>query len=273
MRCVRAGGRALGLEHHGVRLPYIPPFLQKHDGFVLSLGQFQQWVAAQVMATGAAQIWPASPVAAPLFGEGDARVTGVRLVDQGTDARGVPGDAYAPGMDVFADLTVVGDGPIGAVGHALDARFGVAGRPRQRDEWALGMKMVVDLRDDVDLAPGTVIHTSVIPSRRSSGSSTCSRRAPCRSASSCRRGSTAPCAPRTATCSTGCCTRGCGAGSRAARCARGARSRCRNRDGAASRTSSATASRASARDRAARTRSAARAWTRRGRRGRSSPKA
>lgn len=159
---LRTGGRLLGVDRHGVRLPYIPPFLRKHDGVVLSLGQFQQWVAGQVMASGAAQIWPASPVAGPLFADDGARVTGVRMVDQGTDLRGAPTDAYAPGMDVFADLTVVGDGPIGAVGQALDAKFGLPDG-HVRDEWALGMKMVVDLRDDVDLAPGTVIHTIGYP--------------------------------------------------------------------------------------------------------------
>jgi electron-transferring-flavoprotein dehydrogenase len=159
---LRAGGRLLGVDRHAVRLPYIPPFLQKHDGIVCSLGQFNQWVAGQVMATGAAQVWPASPVAAPILDDDGARVAGVRLVDQGTDAQGRPGPGYAPGMDVFADLTVVGDGPVGAVGRALDERFGMP-RGHVRDEWALGMKMVVDLRDGLELQPGTVIHTLGYP--------------------------------------------------------------------------------------------------------------
>jgi electron-transferring-flavoprotein dehydrogenase len=157
----RLGG-ILGVNDHGIRLPWIPPFLHKHDGFVFSLGQFNQWVAGQVMATGAAQIWPTSPVAAPLFGEDGRRVTGVRLVDQGTDLAGAPSAGYTPGMDVFAELTVVGDGPVGAVGRALDERLGMP-EGHVRDEWALGMKIVVDLRDDVDLAPGTVIHTMGYP--------------------------------------------------------------------------------------------------------------
>ena len=159
---LRAGGGLLGVERDAVRLPYIPPFLRKHDGFVCSLGQFSGWVAGQVMATGAAQVWPASPVAAPLLAVDGARVTGVRMVDQGTDARGAPGPGYTPGMDVFADLTVVGDGPVGAVGRALDERFGMPDG-HVRDEWALGMKMVVDLRDDLELEPGTVIHTLGYP--------------------------------------------------------------------------------------------------------------
>jgi electron-transferring-flavoprotein dehydrogenase len=155
-------GRVLGVKDHGIRLPWIPPFMHKHDGFVFSLGQFNQWVADQVMATGAAQIWPTSPVAAPLFGDDGRLVTGVRLVDQGTDLAGAPSAGYTPGMDVFADLTVVGDGPVGAVGRALDERLGMP-EGHVRDEWALGMKMVVDLRDDVELAPGTVIHTVGYP--------------------------------------------------------------------------------------------------------------
>jgi electron-transferring-flavoprotein dehydrogenase len=65
-------------------------------------------------------------------------------------------------MDVHPALTVVGDGPVGAVGRALDAKFGMpAGHVR--DEWALGMKMVVDLRDGVELKPGTVLHTFGFP--------------------------------------------------------------------------------------------------------------
>jgi electron-transferring-flavoprotein dehydrogenase len=152
----------IGAQHHAMRLPYIPPFMRKHDGLVCSLGQFSQWVAGQVMATGAAQVWPASPVAAPILAENGTRVTGLRMVDQGTDARGMPVAGYTPGMDVFADLTVVGDGPVGAVGRALDERFGLP-KDHLRDEWALGMKMVVDLRADLELQPGTVIHTIGYP--------------------------------------------------------------------------------------------------------------
>ena len=63
-------------------------------------GQFMQWVAAQVTASGMVQIWPSMPVAGPLF-EGD-KVVGVRLIDQGTDGQGNPGDGFTPGMDIRA---------------------------------------------------------------------------------------------------------------------------------------------------------------------------
>ncbi len=63
---------ALPFGHHAVELPFIPPFLRKEDGLVLSIGQFMQWVSGRLMETGAVQLWPGTPVASPLF-EGDAR--------------------------------------------------------------------------------------------------------------------------------------------------------------------------------------------------------
>jgi electron-transferring-flavoprotein dehydrogenase len=145
---------------HAVALPWIPPFLQKHDGMVFSIGQLNQWVGSQLMGSGLVQVWPGMPVSAPLF-DGDT-VIGVRLVDQGVDTAGTPGSAYMPGMDVHAALTVVGDGPVGPVGQQLNRRFGFPAGHHQRD-WAIGMKAVVELAPDCDLETGTVLHTFGYP--------------------------------------------------------------------------------------------------------------
>ncbi|HZU27557.1 MAG TPA: 4Fe-4S ferredoxin [Bryobacteraceae bacterium] len=131
--------------NHGIELPYIPAFLHKKDGLVLSIGQFNQWVGEQIMMSGRAQIWPSMPVAGPII-EGE-RVTGVRL---------------AEGTDIRARLTVVADGPVGAVGRALDQTFG-APPGFERNEWAVGCKMVVDLPADSPLETGIVIHTLGFP--------------------------------------------------------------------------------------------------------------
>jgi len=159
-RVVRRGKRVLPYAHSALELPIIPPFLHKTGGLVLSIGQFNQWVGMQLMGSGLVQLWPATPVSEPLF-EGD-RVVGIRLLDQGTDAGGRPGEGFMPGMDVRAALTVLGDGPVGAVGRKVDAHLGMPEGHHRRD-WALGMKAVVELRDDVDLPPGTVIHTFGYP--------------------------------------------------------------------------------------------------------------
>jgi electron-transferring-flavoprotein dehydrogenase len=157
---IRAAKFALPVEHHALDLPWTPSFLHKPDGMILSLGQFMQWVGAQVQGTGTVQIWPATPVAEALT-ESD-KVIGVRLLDQGVDKKGNPSDGFTPGMDIHAALTVVGDGPVGAIGRQLDEQFGLPDGNQIRD-WAVGMKFVVDLPADTPLKAGTVLHTFGYP--------------------------------------------------------------------------------------------------------------
>ena len=153
--------RSLGIaKDYAVELPYIPPFLHKEGGLVMSLGQFLQHVGMELMSTGTVQVWPGMPVHEALIEGG--RVAGIRLTDQGVDKSGNPEDTFLPGMDVRAALTVVGDGPVGAVGRQLDETFGLPAGHHQR-EWAVGMKMVVDLPEDTPLEPGMVFHTFGYP--------------------------------------------------------------------------------------------------------------
>jgi electron-transferring-flavoprotein dehydrogenase len=182
---LRALGPFLGVKDDAFQLPWIPGFLEKRGGLVLSIGQFNQWVGAQLMADGLVQIWPGSPVKEPLFSS--RSVLGLRLLDQGVDKHGAATDGFTPGMDVRARLTVVGDGPVGAIGEAIDRRVRLpAGHARH--EWAMGMKMVIELppdppnpdpldtaaraaegilanpgQDDAPLQPGTVWHTFGYP--------------------------------------------------------------------------------------------------------------
>ena len=108
---------ALPVENHALNLPWTPSFLHKHDGMILSMGQFMQWVGAQVQSTGTVQIWPGTPVAEALIERGEPaeaerrapsrpvstessqqaetvlgapKVVGVRLLDQGVDKKGAP---------------------------------------------------------------------------------------------------------------------------------------------------------------------------------------
>ncbi len=159
-RVIRGLGWALPFEAEALSLPFIPDFLRKDGGVLLSIGQFTQWVGAQVMGSGIVQIWPGTPVATPLIEDG--RVAGVRLLDQGTDRHGKPDTGFAPGMDIRAALTVVGDGPVGPIGRQIDEHFGMPQGHRRRD-WAVGTKVVIDLHEDSALQPGTVIHTFGYP--------------------------------------------------------------------------------------------------------------
>ena len=183
---------ALPIEDYALNLPWTPDFLHKHGGMVLSMGQFMQWVGAQVQSTGTVQIWPGTPVSRVLIEDSEpdlvgrvtpcapgldecgsgahgvtrptsaAKVLGVRLLDQGVNKQGAPGDGFTPGMDIHAALTVVGDGPMGPVGQKLNEHFGFPKGHHQRD-WAIGMKMVVELPEKCEWKPGMVLHTFGYP--------------------------------------------------------------------------------------------------------------
>jgi electron-transferring-flavoprotein dehydrogenase len=194
---IRAFKWALPVEHDALNLPWTPSFLHKDGGLILSMGQFMQWVGAQVQSTGTVQIWPGTPVSQVLIEPGEpeqvgrpavagcapghdkcgcgahgvtrpasaavnSKVVGVRLLDQGVDKKGKPADGFTPGMDIHAALTVVADGPVGPIGQQLDAHFGMPDGHHTRD-WAVGMKFVVDLPEDTPLKPGTVLHTFGFP--------------------------------------------------------------------------------------------------------------
>jgi electron-transferring-flavoprotein dehydrogenase len=160
---LRGLGRVAGVHDHAIALPWIPSFLHKRGGLLLSLGQFNQWVASQILSSGLVQIWPGTPVAEPLFT--DRAVAGVRLTDQGVDKKGAPAEGYLPGMDVQARLTVVGDGAVGAIGQAIDEVLGTPKGHARRD-WALGMKFLIELPEQSGgpvLQPGTIWHTLGYP--------------------------------------------------------------------------------------------------------------
>jgi len=157
---LRAFKWVLPVENSAFELPYIPPYLQKHGGLVMSIGQFNQWVGAQLMNAGTVQIWPGTPVAKPLI-END-KVTGVQLADQGTDESGAPEAGFLPGMEVRSALTVIGDGPVGPVGRQIDQHFGMP-QDHHRHDWAVGMKFVVNLPENCPLEAGTVLHTLGYP--------------------------------------------------------------------------------------------------------------
>jgi len=168
-RILRLVSPLFRLKDHSFALPWTPSFLKKEGGLLFSIGQFNQWVGSQLAATGLVQIWVGSPIDSPLFGKtatGTA-VRGIRLTDQGVNREGHPASGFMAGMDLHAQLTVIGDGPVGAVGQALDRKLGMPDG-HVRHEWALGMKMVIELPENPSpgapvLEPGTVWHTFGFP--------------------------------------------------------------------------------------------------------------
>lgn len=134
--------------------PIMPPPLQNHGNYVVSLGEFVRWLAPIVGEMGV-DLFPEFPATRVLVEDG--RVVGVRTGDKGIDKNGQPKPNYEPGVDIRAKLVILAEGPRGTLTKQVSSMFDLhAGKDPQ--VYSLGVKELWQLPDD-RFAPGTVIHT------------------------------------------------------------------------------------------------------------------
>ncbi len=91
----------LFLKDNSFRLPWTPAFLNKHGGLLLSIGQFNQWVGAQLMAEGLVQIWPGTPVKVHHSLTERPSPACASPIKASTSMAN-PSDGFMPGMDIHA---------------------------------------------------------------------------------------------------------------------------------------------------------------------------
>jgi electron-transferring-flavoprotein dehydrogenase len=132
----------------------IPPPLDNHGNYVASLGRLLKWMAPKVEAAGV-DIFFEFPAAQALVEEG--RVVGVRTGDKGISRHGEKKANYEPGVDIRAQVTVLGEGPRGTLVKQLDGQLGLW-KDRNPQLYAIGIKEVWDLPPG-RVKPGDVIHT------------------------------------------------------------------------------------------------------------------
>jgi electron-transferring-flavoprotein dehydrogenase len=141
-------------EKGGFPLPIIPPPMQNHGNYVASLGKLVKWMAAKVEGAGV-DLFTEFPAALALIEEG--RVVGVRTGDKGVDKHGKPKANYEPGVDIRAQVTVLGEGPRGTLTKQLDKALDLhAGKNPQ--VYSIGVKEIWEIPEG-RVAPGEVIHT------------------------------------------------------------------------------------------------------------------
>jgi electron-transferring-flavoprotein dehydrogenase len=145
-------------EKHKVAAPIMPPPLQNHGNYVISLSEMVRWLAPIVGDMGV-DLFPEFAASRVLVENG--RVVGVRIGDKGIDKLGQPKPNYEPGVDVRAKLTILAEGPRGTLAKQLTGIFDLdAGKLPQ--VYSLGVKELWQLPDD-RFPAGSVIHTLGYP--------------------------------------------------------------------------------------------------------------
>ena len=146
--------------HRKFGLPIVPPPLQNHGNYIISLNKFTRWFGEQVEQSGA-DIF-AGFAGADLLIEGD-KVVGIRTGDKGIDKLGHPRGNFEPGIDIHAKITILAEGARGSLTKQLLSRFNL-NKDRNPQVFAAGVKEVWDTPKAKNV-PGRVIHTMGWPLR------------------------------------------------------------------------------------------------------------
>jgi electron-transferring-flavoprotein dehydrogenase len=142
-------------------LPIVPPPLQNHGNYIISLNKFIRWFGEQVEQSGVDVF--AGFAGADLLIEGD-KVVGVRTGDKGIDKRGNKKGNFEPGIDIRAKLTILAEGSRGSLTKQLVKKFALD-RDRNPQVYTVGVKEVWDVPKERETG-GRVIHTLGWPLRK-----------------------------------------------------------------------------------------------------------
>ena len=131
----------------GIRLPNfaMPPLMNNHGAFIVSLGSVCRWLATKAEALGV-EIYPGFAAAEVLYDDNGA-VAGIATGDMGIGKNGAPKDSFTCGMELRAKYTLFAEGARGNLGKQLIAKFGL-GEGREPQKFGLGLKELWEVAPD-----------------------------------------------------------------------------------------------------------------------------
>jgi len=147
-------------EGRQFELPIVPPPLQNHGNYIISLNKFTRWFGEQVEHSGV-DIF-AGFAGRELLVE-DGKVAGVQTGDKGIDKQGHKKGNFEPGIDIRAKITILAEGSRGSLTKQLVKTFHLD-RDRNPQVYAVGVKEVWDVPKEKKTG-GRVIHTMGWPLR------------------------------------------------------------------------------------------------------------
>src|SRR5947199_3675946 len=148
-------------EQRARRIPnfLMPPLMNNHGCYIVSLGNVCRWLAKQAEALGV-EIYPGFAAAEILY-TSERAVRGVATGDVGVAKDGTHKPDYQPGMELHAKYTLFAEGCRGSLSEALIAKFGLrAGVDPQK--YGIGLKEMWRVAPEKH-QPGLVMHTQGWP--------------------------------------------------------------------------------------------------------------
>jgi len=140
-----------------LRLPnfLMPPLMNNHGNYAVSLGNVCRWLATQAEALGV-EIYPGFAASEVLFRE-DGSVAGVVAGVMGIAKDGTHKPDYQPGMELRGKYVFIAEGVRGSLAKEIIARFNLS-EGREPQKFGLGMKELWEVKPE-NHKQGQVTHT------------------------------------------------------------------------------------------------------------------
>ena len=146
----------LGMSGH-IRLPNIimPPLMNNHGSYIVSMGNVCRWLAEQAEALGV-EIFPGMACSELVYAD-DGALKGVVAGEFGKNADGTPGDGYEPGMELHGKYVFLSEGVRGSLAKEVIAKYNLAANC-DVPKFGLGMKEIWEVKPE-NHNQGEVTHT------------------------------------------------------------------------------------------------------------------
>ena len=140
-----------------VRIPNwpMPPLLNNHGNYIVSMGNVCRWMAEQAEALGV-EIFPGMSCSELVYGE-NGEVKGVVAGEFGIEKDGTKGAGYEPGMELHGKYVFLAEGVRGSLSKMAIARYGLDA-DSDVQKYGIGIKEVWDIKPE-NHKLGQVTHT------------------------------------------------------------------------------------------------------------------
>ncbi len=141
----------------GAALPMflMPPLMNNHGNYIVSLSNFTKWLGAQAEAVGV-EIYPGMAASEPVFDEAGA-LKGVVAGVFGIGKDGARKSEFQPGMELYGKYVLIAEGARGSLTKTLQNRYELS-KGRDPQKYGIGIKELWEV-PAAQHQPGLVLHT------------------------------------------------------------------------------------------------------------------
>ena len=152
-------------NHYKIPNAILPPLMNNHGNYIVSLGQVCRWLATQAEELGV-DLFPGFSGSEILYGD-DGSVKGIITGDMGVARDGSHKNTFSAGIELHARYTLIAEGTRGSLTKSLEKKFNLRANTEPQ-KYGLGFKEVWSI-DPSQHNEGSVLHTQGWPLDNNTG--------------------------------------------------------------------------------------------------------